>query len=208
LTFRIICGGILNEERRTMTRWALIAAEGGGDYGRCALQVSQELSAAGIRTAGFVQRKMVDAEGRKSYELVRLHRDEQVLLAVDGVVPRGPSQEAFCSMAFHNHGFELARAWLEEDGRDADLLILGGVSKLETAGKGHCPTVEAALGSDKLVLVCARASQLVYVVDKFGLEEETMVAALELPADDDAKQAFIETLRVHCAAARRALAAS
>jgi nucleoside-triphosphatase THEP1 len=186
-----------------MARWALISGGNGTENAACALKVVARLATRGIRAAGFVQRKHVDEEGRKRYELVRLGGGESVVLAVDGVAAKGPTEEFFCSMAFHQEGFDAARRWLEEDAPTSDLLVLDGISKLEVSGKGHCATLEAALCSTgKVVLLCARAHQLVYVVERFGLEEADMVAALELPADDTAFDTFLRHVGEGCCSLR------
>ena len=186
-----------------MARWALISGESGEENAACALKVVAHLAASGIRASGFTQRKHIDEEGRRRYELVRLLGGERAVVAVGGVVPKGPAEEAFCSMAFHNEGFDAAGRWLDEDAPAADLLVLDGIGKLEVSGKGHCSTLGAVLHwADKVVLLCAKASQLVYVVERFGLKDKDMVAALELPADDAAFDAFCRSVGEGCLAHR------
>ena len=174
-----------------MARWALISGENGVENAARAVEVAERLAAGGARVAGYVQHKGVDERGRKRFEIVRLSSGERAVLAVHGVFPRPGEGERFCSMAFRNDGFATARRWIEEDAPAADLLVLDGISKLEVMGRGHSATLGAALRREgKLVLVCARASQLFYVVERFGLAEEDLVAALELPAAVGAADSF------------------
>ncbi|MGC4115658.1 MAG: nucleoside-triphosphatase [Myxococcales bacterium] len=182
-----------------MVRWALISGESGVENADLALSVVARLESARVRTAGFVQHKWRNESGEKRYELVRLHHDEKTILAVDGVAAKGPNEEFFCSMAFHNEGFDAALRWIREDLAGADLVLLDGISKLEVSGKGHSATLEHALRhSDALVLICVRASQLSYVMERFALSDEGLVAALELPADESALDGFVGDLRASC----------
>ena len=186
-----------------MARWALISGESGVENAACAMEVLGRLKGDGIRIAGFVQRKSRNERGEKRYHLERLSTGERAILAVDGVAAKGPSEEFFCSMAFHNDAFDAANRWVKEDAAGADLLLLDGISKLEVSGKGHCATLEKALRLRKpVILICVRASQLSYVIERFALHDDKMVAALELPADQSAFDAFVGDLREGCRARR------
>jgi nucleoside-triphosphatase THEP1 len=186
-----------------MARWALISGESGVENAACALKALQRLRAKGVRIAGFVQHKTRNERGEKRYHLERLLTGERAILAVDGVAAKGPTEEFFCSMAFHNDAFDAARRWVEEDAAGADLLLLDGISKLEVSGKGHCATLEHALRLDEpVVFMCVRASQLSYVIERFALADADMVAALEPPADDAAFDAFVCDVKEGCLAHR------
>jgi nucleoside-triphosphatase THEP1 len=184
-----------------MARWALLSEENGEARANRALAIVEHFAAASVRVAGFVQRKRVDPQGPKRYEVVRLRDHETVALAVGGPMARGPAGENICTLAFHDGGFDAARRWLEEDAPGADVLVLDGIGKVEASGRGHAAALDAALRQpDKVVLICARASLLFSVVERFGLEEETMVAALELPADEAAMDAFVRAISEACPA--------
>jgi len=186
-----------------MSRWALISAESGTESATLALSVVGRLEASGVRTAGFVQRKSRNERGEKRYDLERLHRPDRAVLAIDGVAAKGPNEEFFCSMAVHNDGFAAAGRWLEEDAAGADVLLIDEISKLETAGRGHSATFQRARQRDEaLVLFCVRASELFYVLERFALPEEAMVAAIELPADDVVVDGFVDALKGSCHALR------
>jgi nucleoside-triphosphatase THEP1 len=184
-------------------RWALISAERIEESTACALSIVARLKAVGIRTAGFSQHKSTNAHGQKHYEVVRLHSHERALLAVDGTSAKGENETFFCSLVFHNDSFATARRWVEEDKHEAELLLLGGVGKLEVFDKGHSRLLEGLLKEDgALLLLCVRASQLSYVMERFSFPEERMVDALELPAPPHAVDGFVESLKAGCRARR------
>lgn len=181
-----------------MARWALISGEKGHNKSALALELVERLKAEGVRAAGFVQLRHYDESGEKGYQLLRLATGERLVLARGGVAPRDASQEAFCSYAFDNDAFARAHRWLQEDLPAAPLVVLDDISKLEVQGKGHAAALASALAQpDKVVLVCARASQLFYVVENFGLGDEP-VDALELPADEEAQARFVARLAEAC----------
>lgn len=176
-----------------MARWAVVTGEKGHDKAGFVLGVAEELRAAGLRVAGFVQRRRYDGD-QKGHDLQRLATGEKIVLAQGGVAAKAVSQEAFCTYAFRNDAFEQAFAWMREDAKGADVLVLDDVSKLETQGKGHAAALEWALKQEgKVVLISARASQLFYVVENFGLEDDP-VAAAELPVGAGERKAFAQAI--------------
>jgi nucleoside-triphosphatase THEP1 len=186
-----------------MARWALISGENGVESTAYASRLVESLAAAGLRSEGLLKRKHVDENDRKYYELARLRNDESVLSAAFGVPAKEPGAEAFCSMVFYKNAFEAAGRWLEEDAPDADLLVIDGVGKFEASGRGLHPALAAALRrTDQIVLLCARASQLFHVVERFGLEEEDMAAAFELPVDAAGFDLFSRDVLTACLAER------
>ncbi|MBI5547170.1 MAG: DUF2478 domain-containing protein, partial [Deltaproteobacteria bacterium] len=181
-----------------MARWALISGEKGHNKSGLALEVVERLQAGGAAVGGFLQQRCYDAHEQKGYELLRLANCERITLAVGGVAAKEPTQESFCSYAFRNDAFEQAFQWLKEDAPRADVLVLDDVSKLEVQGKGHAASLVWALAQPvPVVLVVARASQLFYVDENCGLDDEP-VAALELPVDraacDGLVAAILETV--------------
>ncbi len=174
-----------------MVRWALISAERGYAATECALEAVGALRAAGLRVGGYHQHKWRNERGEKRYDLVHLSSGERVVLAVDGVAPKGPGEELFCSMSMHESGFESARRWVAADAADSDVLLLDGISKLEISGKGHAATLESVLvEGGPVLLLCTRASQLSGVLERFALPDDGLVAALELPASIEDTQSF------------------
>ncbi len=173
-----------------MACWALISGEDSVDRATCALSAAERLTGLGLSVGGFIQRRDVDAEGRKGYTLVRLgglgQAAETAPLAVPGTPPPGPDEGPSCSMTFDPAAFATAARWAAEDAEaGADLLVFGGVSRLEVSGHGHYAALSAALARSEsggpAVLFCARASLLPRVLDRLGLEDEPL-AAIELPA--------------------------
>jgi nucleoside-triphosphatase THEP1 len=191
------------DTRMTTAPWALVSAESNAESSALALSVVERLEAVGIRTAGFTQQKLMNENGQKRYELVRLHSEERSLLAVDSAVAKETNEELFCSMVFHNDSFAAAQRWMEEDGRDAELLLFCGIGKLEAFDKGHSKLLERALERHTLILLCVKASQLSYVMERFALPEDNMVGALELPASSNALDEFVKNLKESCYAQRK-----
>ncbi|MCL2013171.1 MAG: hypothetical protein FWG75_10355 [Cystobacterineae bacterium] len=187
----------------TTARWALVSAESNTESAALALLIVERLKAFGIRSAGFTQQKHTDEEGKKHYELVRLHSEEKSPLACEGAAAKEANEELFCSMVFHNNSFAKVQKWIEEDGGEAELLLFCGIGKLEAFDKGHCQLVERVLErQDTLILFCVRASHLSYLMERFELPEDKMVDALELPAPPEAVNAFVENLKASCYAQR------
>lgn len=179
-----------------MTSWALISGEKGQGKAEFVLEVARRLGERGLKVAGFVQQGLEDAQTeQKRYELHRLATGERAVLAVEGIAAKGPTQELFCTYAFKNEIFEVARGWVEADAPGADVVIVSEVSKLEIAGKGHAAALRHALGLEgpRVVVVSARASQLFYVVENFGLGADP-VAAVELPADGAQREGLVSEI--------------
>ncbi len=177
-----------------MTPWALISGEQCDPKARCALEVASELEARGISVGGVVQRSR-GSDGAKSSELVRVAGGARVPLAQEGIAPRGASEEAFCSYAFRLDAFAQARRWLEEDLADRRVLILGDLSKLEVAGRGHAESLRRALslGEERLLVLTVRTSQLGYLMGNYALESDP-VASLQLPDGPGERRAFVDAL--------------
>lgn len=154
-----------------MIRWALYVAERGPARTAGLSQTLAELSAQGLRAAGFMQRSLRDEAGGAGSELLRLGGDERLTLARAASVPRGPHEEAFCSMVFDSQVFARARAWLAEDAPGADLLVLDEIGKLEVAGRGHHDAVLDALKGPAPVLLSVRGDQLFAALERLGLPE-------------------------------------
>jgi len=181
-----------------MARWALISGETGDENTAYAAKVVARLEAEGVRCGGFLQSKGFDAEGRKRHDLVHIGGGERTLLVVV------PDDEHFCSMALPGTGFDAARRWIEEDASRAEVLVLDRIGKVEVNGRGHCAAVVEALRMESnVILLCASAYRLFYVVEKFGLREEDLVAALELPVGDDELDAFVRDIAASTPSARR-----
>lgn len=182
-----------------MAQWALLTGPKGCGKSMQALEIVRRLREAGLRVEGFVQAGTVDALERKGYDLVRLRNEQRLELARPGSQER-PGEEAFCSWVFRPSAFGVAREWALEDGPGADVIVVDEVSKLEAAGKGHHDVIAWGLGREdvKVMLLCVRADQLFWVMEKFGLEEEPS-AMMEVPVDPEGLREFAEALLARCA---------
>ena len=178
-----------------MARWAVVTYGSADDRAAEVRALAAQLQARGVPVAGFAQEKRVDAEGRASFELIRLGRDERRSLGATGGAEAKAASQGECTFTFSSEGFARARAWLEEDAPGAQVLFLSEVSKLEVGGQGHHDALVWALElpETKKVVLVARANQLSYLVEKLKPPGEP-VAYLELPASPAQKQAFVEAL--------------
>lgn len=187
-----------------MARWALVAGPKRTDRSGTAVEVVEALAAMGVRAAGVVQAAFTDAGGRRRYDLLRLGTGERTTFAAAISDSREPGFEAFCHVTVRMDAFEVARRWLAEDAAHADALVIGDVSKLEVGGGGHDPAIAAAVAAERppVVLLCVRADQLFDVVERYRLPDE-VVAAVELPLDDEARSAAVAEAAEAIAAACR-----
>jgi len=176
-----------------MAHWAIITAEDGATATGCALAVIDALRGRGVRVGGFVQSRSREESGDRREEIVHLQGGERAELATSKLTPKEAAEG--CSMAFRAESFELARRWLEEDAPRSQVLVVDSVAKLEAAGEGHGPALLWALRLPEplVVLFCARAGHLSQIVERFGLGEE-MLAGLELPASDEARDELVRAL--------------
>jgi hypothetical protein len=95
---------------------------------------------------------------------------------------------------FRDDSLALVRRWLDEDAARSDVVVRDDV-RLEVQGEGRADRVRFALGFEhaKLVLICVRASSRSNVFESFGLGDDP-VAAIELPAEEGADEAFAAQL--------------
>jgi hypothetical protein len=94
----------------------------------------------GLRVGGFVQPDARDRDGELAgWDLENLASGARSALARRSVDP------VLCDYAFDSEAFARARRWLEASGDD--IFIVHAVGKLEAAGRGHWPALEAALAN-------------------------------------------------------------
>ena len=139
---------------------------------------------------------LVFKESRPVVSVERITTGQRVHLA-DPLQGNGSADLTTGCHVFSPDGFATALDWLVEDARDCPVLIPDAISKLEMQGRGHAAALRWALrlGADRLLLVCARASQLFWVIESFGLDVETgPVAHLEEPIDEMAAGRFAASL--------------
>lgn len=174
-----------------MAQWALIAGPKSSDRTDQALKLAEELKGAGIPVGGFVQVKRVDEDHKKHFDLLALRSGKSVPLAEEAVQTSPDDLVTFCSLRFDESAFDRARQWLEQDAAEARVLFIGDISKVEVNGRGNYRAAHSALAlpDGKLAVICVRADQLFYIVEKFGLEDNA-AAILELPADTSTCESF------------------
>ena len=174
-----------------MARWALISGPKAKERTEQALKLVDELKRVGALVGGFVQIKRIDEDHRKHFDLVDLRSGERAHLAEEAVYAAPGDFVTFCALRFKESAFEQARRWLERDVGEAQVVFVGDISKVEVSGGGHYEATLKALSlpDDKVAVICVRADQLFFVVEKFGLEDNAC-AVLELPASPEACERF------------------
>jgi nucleoside-triphosphatase THEP1 len=111
-------------------------------------RLAAELTADGRRVAGFVQRGVFAADGRKTgYDLVGL--------ASGAVAPLARRSAGGDRWEFHDAAFAAARAEIRDGD---DLALIDELGHLELAGQGHAAAIGRALSSAPVVLVVVRDS--------------------------------------------------
>lgn len=178
-------------------RWALVTGTRGTDRGGLTAGVLAALHRRGVAVGGFRQEVIDGADGeRAGYSLRHLTDGELVTVATRG----GPGCECgdrVCDYTFDPSILARSRDWIAADAAAHPVLLIESINRLEIAGKGHAPAVEAALATGRIVVLAARAERVAAMVERFGLDEP--VAALELGAGDGDVEQFADEL---CRAAR------
>jgi len=182
-----------------MARWALLVGGKGDDKSALAVRVAAELGARGLRVGGVVQDPIEEDGERRAYVARRLGGPETVVVAREGAAAPGATEAAVCSYVFDAGAFERAREWIRQGSREADVVVIDEVSKLEVARGGHHDAIREALGGHAVVVLVVRGDQLFSVVERFDLGEPC--ATLE-SADEGAFARFLEDLARAATAAK------
>jgi len=164
--------------------WSAIIGGRKTDKTGAALAVARALEAKGLRVGGFVQRDLHLPSGdHLAIDVERVDGAARCTLA------RTTSTPELCDYLFEPSGFAQAAAWASEP---CDVVVIGGVGKLEAARGGHFPVLErlATAEGGPHVLACVRDSCLSPV----GLLLPDASEWLELPCDDAALVRFAEAL--------------
>ena len=174
-----------------MARWALLVGGKGVDKTSLAERVAAELAARGLRVAGVVQDPVEEDGERRGYVARRIGASETVVVARKGAAEAGSNEATVCSFVFDASAFERAREWIRQSSREADVVVIDEVSKLEVARGGHHDAIREALRGNAIVVLVVRGDQLFSVVERFALGEPA--ATLE-SADEGAFAQFVEDL--------------
>lgn len=164
-------------------RWALVLGSKGSGKSSALDAIATGLRASRVRVAGVIQDAVTVDGQRCGYRARRVTTGEWLTIA--STSPGDiPAAEAFCGFHFAPGAFANVRAWLAQDGSDAEVVLIDEVSKLEAAGQGHHAAVVDLLEGAALVVLAVRADQLFYVVERFGLGDP--VASYEVGAPTEA----------------------
>lgn len=113
------------------------------------------LRARGRTVAGFVQQDVPDGHGETAgWDVVSVSDPSRC-----SALARVSDAPNLCGYAFSEAGFAYARQLATDE---ADVVIVGGVGKLEAAKQGHWPLIEELLSgpSTRHVVLCIRDSCL------------------------------------------------
>jgi nucleoside-triphosphatase THEP1 len=174
-----------------MTQWSAIVGGAGTEKGRAARKLAALLEARGLRVAGFVQNDVSDDAGETlGWDIASVTEPERV-----GVLARISQDPDLCGYKFEQAGFELARALSDQP---ADVVVIGGVGKLEAAERGHWPLLRGLIdrADSPHVVACIRDTSL----SAIALALPDPLDYVELPCDDAELERLAERLRAEIAA--------
>lgn len=172
-----------------MSEWSVIVGRAGSEKGELARRVIDALLAAGLQVGGFVQKSVADAAGETlGWDVERIDRSERCVLA------RTSPEPTLCSYAFEAEGFARAADWSRQP---ADVVVVGGVGKIEAARGGHWPLLEGLILDPDAphVIACVRDSCLATV----ALALPDPVAHVTSPCDAAELSSFAQEVAVACA---------
>jgi nucleoside-triphosphatase THEP1 len=166
-----------------MSSWSVIIAPVGRDKSEPTRRVIVELTLRGLAVGGFLQVWLGDDARVRGWDVERVDGSERTLLARESADP------TLCSWAFEPSAFARAAAWAREP---ADVVIIGGVGKMEAAREGHWPLLASLIADPAAphVIACVRDSCLANI----ALELPDPVADLTLPCDPAALESFVATV--------------
>ena len=164
-------------------RWALISGARGTRKAAVVQHVVRALAARAV-TVGSVTKQTCRMDCVQGYRALRIGGDatDSVLLGGPPELLPGADAMPFCSIVFERGAFERAAAWIRRAAREADVVVIDEVSKLEVARGGYHDAICDALRGPALVLLGVRAEQLFHVMERFELGE----ALASLDAEDAA----------------------
>ncbi|MEZ4219983.1 MAG: hypothetical protein R3B13_03570 [Polyangiaceae bacterium] len=178
-----------------MTDWFAIVGARSDDKQRALDQVVACLQSQ-LRLAGFFQERVHDDAGEVSgWDVVRVGGSGREVLA-----RRSPNPE-LCAYSFEVGGFGAARSWAQQD---ADVVLVGGMGKLEAAGGGHFPVVQALIEAPDApaLLLCIRDTSLANI----ALRLPDPAGFIHLPCEaselDDFCNAILERCTMRASLAR------
>jgi nucleoside-triphosphatase THEP1 len=172
-----------------MAGWSAIVGPVGSNKTGHALHVARALRARGLRVGGFVQHELRGPDGAiEGWDLEHVAGGDRLPLARRSPTP------AICGWGFDDEAFAAAARWLRD--RGADVVVAGGVGKLEAAGRGHWPALHevASLGVGPHAVLCVRADCLSTIA--LGLPDP--LAFVELPARATEVQRLVDAIALAC----------
>lgn len=173
-----------------MATWSALVGARRDDKATALGRVLAKVEEAGVRVGGFAQERVLDAAGETlGWDVVRIGAPVRQPLARRG------EQPDVCDYAFSALGFETAAAWAL-DAR-AELVVVGGVGKLEAAGRGHSPLLLRLLeeGTHRHALFCIRDTSLAAVALSIPDPESHLQLPCEPSQLDEFADGLVELVR-------------
>ncbi|MFO0580819.1 MAG: DUF2478 domain-containing protein [Anaeromyxobacter sp.] len=171
--------------------YALVIGGKGGRRSAAAREAAAALAAEGVRVGGFTQRTLEDDRGHKTVLAERLGDGRQVTLAATTAQPAEAGGS--CALAFDPAALSEVGAWIEASARDAAVLVVDGLGKLELGGGGNRAAIAHALHAAPLVVLALREDQLAYALEALALEDEPLAAYTD-GEGPEALRAFVAAL--------------
>lgn len=168
-----------------MASWSVIVGAAGTEKGAVALRVARALEQGGLAVGGFVQEEVVGPEGEPvGWDVVRVTDGCRSVLA------RRSEDETMCGYRFEDSGFATAREWAM---CPADVVVVGGVGKLESARRGNWSLLESLVNDVRAphVVSCVRDTSLATI----ALSLPNPTTYVELPCSDATLEAFVSAVR-------------
>lgn len=147
-----------------------------------------ELRQLPLRVGGFLELPHRSSRGVDGYDLRRLGGSSRIALARRAARSADAAAGSYARFSFRPAAFARAWSWLQRDVRDADVLVVDGISSREAQGGGHLEALAWACRAPeaRLVVVCVRADQLPAVRQRLGRDASTCtqweLSRCELPA--------------------------
>jgi nucleoside-triphosphatase THEP1 len=173
-----------------MSGWSAIVGKPGTEKGQAARKLAALLEARGLAVTGFVQDDVSDPEGKTvGWDISSVTGPTQ-----RGILAREAAEADLCGYKFEASGFALAERLSQGA---ADVVIVGGVGKLEAAEQGHWPLLKSLIEREPgaHVVACIRDTCLSAV----ALALPDPLDYVELPCDDAELERLAERLAAEVA---------
>ena len=145
---------------------------------RCAEKLVADLKTRGISVGGVIQPRFVQDDETIGYTVRDLAAGEERSFA--SLEPPGIAVGKYFVKA---EAVAFARCAIERAAKEAQIVFIDEVGRLELAGEGHAPAVRTVLSSSALPVLVVRTEFVDRVVRAFSVEPFTVIALEEGTSD-------------------------